>query len=126
MKIGILHLVRVDDAMQHKRIQREERAAHYYIAISLLIAISNPLLPPASHAIEVIIVSAAHYGVRIAQPERRRQSAGRHVDEYAGVLQAQFFDKMNRRRKVAVKDAAGKHLAGVARAVDLELVYAIL
>ena len=122
----IVRLLRVDDAVQHERVERIERAAHNDVFVGLLVAIGDPLLTPASHAVEVVVVAAAPDGVRIAQPEGRGLGSGGEIDEDVRFLLAQPLDEVNGRREIAVKQAAGKHSAGVAGAVELELVDAVL
>src|SRR5580658_5701839 len=104
----ILRLLGIYDAMQHKRIEREERPPAHDIAIGLLIAIGDPLLAPSALACKVMIFTGTKDCVGIAQPERRWPGTGGQVYEDLGICLPQAFNQMNGGGKIAVEDAAGE------------------
>src|SRR5882757_4848049 len=121
----MLGLIGIDDPMQHQGVQRKQRSALHNIAISLRISIRDPFLSPASFACKAMVLARTPDRIRIAQPERGRLGSSRQVDKELTVLLPQTLDQMNRGREVAVKDASRKHLAGIARTIELELIHSI-
>src|SRR3954470_15276613 len=73
-----------------------------------------------------MILAAAPDRVCVAQPEWRRESARREIDEDAGFFRAQVLDETNGGVEVAVERAARNRVRHVAGAVELELVYAVV
>ena len=94
--------------------------------VGIGIAIRNPLLTLRSHAQEIVVFAAAPDRVGIAQPEWRGIRARRQVDVKVGLQRSQFADQVNRCREIAVEVAARNDAIRVPRAIELELVHAIL
>src|SRR5579862_7221793 len=73
-----------------------------------------------------MIFTATPDRIGIEQPEWRRVSSCREVDIDVWLFRAQLSDEMNGGVEVAVEFAARDDLVGVACAIELELVHAIL
>ena len=120
-----LRIARKDEAVQHERIHREQRALFDHPAINLRVAIGDPALAVGADAGEAVVLAAAPDRIGIEQPEWRRISSGREVDVKVGLFRAQFADQMDGGVEVAVELASFDDLVRVAGAVELELVHAI-
>src|SRR5580692_10850764 len=112
----------IDQAVQHKRVERKQRARHYDARIGVRITIGNPPLPPGSHAEKTVVFAATPDGVRVLQPKRRRIGSRCQVDINIGLHGSPFVDQADRSLKVAVKGRAGKGRVHVSGSVDLELI----
>ena len=121
-----LGITSIDEAVQHERVHRKERAVFDDMTIDIGIAISDPALAIPADAREAVIIAAAPDGIRVEQPEWRRVCSCCEVDIDVRPLPAQFADQMDRRVEVAVELAALDYFVGISRAVELELVHAVL
>src|ERR1700722_18569134 len=115
-------MLRVNQAMQHERVERKQRARHYDARIGVGVTIGNPPLPPGTHAEKTVVFAAAPDGICILQPERRRISARRQVDINIGLHGSPFVNQTDRSLKVAVKRRARKSSVDVSSSIDLELI----
>src|SRR5271156_4109112 len=118
-------LLRVNDAVKHKRIQRKEAAAFHDFVISVGIAVGNPALAVGPDSGKVGVVATAPDRVGIEEPERRRVGSGGEIDEKVGLQPAKVTDEMKRSVEVAAEGASLDDLIDISGAVKLELIDAI-
>src|ERR1019366_7987428 len=94
--------------------------------VSISVAIGDPLFSPGTDAEKVVVSPTSPDRVGVAQPEGRRIGSGRQVDEEVGLQVTQLSNQMDGGCKITLELAAGNNAIGVARAIELELVEAIL
>ncbi len=72
-------MLREDQAVQHERIQRIERAVDDDMFVRVGVAIGDPALAIGADAEESVVFAAAPDRIGIQQPERRRIRAGGEI-----------------------------------------------
>ena len=112
--------------MQHQRVQWIERPALDHIFKGRRISIGDPLLPRRAHSGEVVVFAAAPRGIGIAQPEGRRVCARGQIDIQIRLGRAHITDQRDGSFEIAAKLAARNRLRGTARAVNFELIHAVV
>src|SRR5580658_1489739 len=115
-------MLRVNQAMQHERVERKQRARHYDARIGVGVTIANPPLPPGTHTQKTVVFAAAPDGVCILQPERRGIGSRRQVDINVGLHGSPFVNQADRSLEVAIKCCAGKGSVDVSSSIDLKLI----
>ena len=75
--VEALRLAREDDAVEHQRVEREQRAEADDAAVRVRVAIGDPSLAIAADAGERVVIAAAPDRIGRDQPERRRPRPGR-------------------------------------------------
>src|SRR5580692_3732431 len=99
-------LLRVDDAVQHERIEGKEPAALHDFVIGVGVAVGDPALAVGADSGKVGVVTAAPDGVGIEKPERRWVGSGGEIDEQVGLEAAKVADEMKRGVEVAAEGAS--------------------
>lgn len=81
----VLRLLRIDNSVQHERVQRKQRSSLNDVPVGLLIAVGDPSLPPRALAAKVVVLARTPYGIGRPQPEGRWSRASGEIDEDVAV-----------------------------------------